>query len=245
MWFDTLDSTQEEVKRRLEELDSPSVVAAMYQTAGKGQRGNKWSSASGENLTFSILLKPGQNGVPGISAAAQFDLSIISALAVKEFLESIGINCKIKWPNDVYAGNKKICGMLIENRLAPDGMLAHSIIGIGININQTAFPPQLVNPTSAALQLHRTFDIRPLLEDFMGIFLTNMNEYALGRADGLRKRFLESLYRLGQNHTYRDLASGIEFTGKIIGVGPDGRVIIELPDGNAKSFSFKEISYII
>ena len=245
MWFNTLDSTQEEVKRRVEELNNASVVAALYQTAGKGQRGNKWSSATGENLTFSILVKPGSDGVPPIPAASQFNLSIVSALAVKEFLESIGINCKIKWPNDIYVGNKKICGMLIENKLDSGGMVAHSIIGIGININQTAFPPELVNPTSAALQLHRSFDIRPLLEDFMASFASVLEEYIILGADSLRKRFLESLYRLGQKHTYRDLASGSEFTGKIIDVATDGRVIIELPDGNTKPFSFKEIGYII
>lgn len=245
MWFNTLDSTQEEVKRRVEELDNASVVAALYQTAGKGQRGNKWSSATGENLTFSILIKPGRDGAPPIPAASQFNLSIVSALAVKEFLESIGINCKIKWPNDIYAGNKKICGMLIENKLDSGGMVAHSIIGIGININQTAFPPELVNPTSAALQLNRSFDIRPLLEDFMATFASVLEEFIIQGADSLRKRFLESLYRLGVKHTYRDLGTGSEFTGKIIDVGPDGRVIIELPDGKTKAFSFKEIGYII
>ncbi|MBQ2068810.1 MAG: biotin--[Bacteroidales bacterium] len=120
-WFDTLDSTQEEVRRHISELDNLSVTAALYQTSGKGQRGNRWNSEKSRNLMFSILLRPGLGGVPEVPAPGQFFISLVASLAVHATLQDYGISSKIKWPNDIYAGNKKICGMLIENTLGPKG----------------------------------------------------------------------------------------------------------------------------
>ena len=120
-WFDTLDSTQEEVRRHIFELDNLSVTAALSQTSGKGQRGNRWDSEKGENLTFSILLRPGKDNIRDITPFRQFVLSKISALAVKRTLDAYGIRSRIKWPNDIYVGDRKICGMLIENSISPDG----------------------------------------------------------------------------------------------------------------------------
>ena len=110
LWLDTVDSTNNEARRRIESADSLSVVAAKWQTAGRGQRGNTWSSAAGENLTFSVTLKLPQDSLP---AADQFAVSEASAIAVADFLSSKGISVRIKWPNDIYAGDRKICGMRI------------------------------------------------------------------------------------------------------------------------------------
>ena len=140
-WFDTIDSTNSEARRRAESaengnIDNMSVYAARFQTAGRGQRGNKWTSAAGENLTFSILLYPGKGGNPKVNAIGQFCLSIVSSLSVIDFLSSKNVQASIKWPNDIYVGNKKVCGMLIENCLSGTEV-SSSIIGIGINLNQT------------------------------------------------------------------------------------------------------------
>ena len=116
-WFDTIDSTNTEAKRRFQEIDKMAVFAARYQTAGRGQRGNTWSSEAGQNLTFSIALRLGEDGAGVLPAKEQFSISVISALAVHRYLKILGVSSMIKWPNDIYVRDRKICGMLIENGL--------------------------------------------------------------------------------------------------------------------------------
>ena len=140
-WFESIDSTNSEARRQMETVDKLSVFAAKYQTAGRGQRGNKWSSAAGENLTFSILAPLSGDNRINVRAVDQFNITIVSALAVSDLLTKYGIDNRIKWPNDIYIRNKKVCGMLIENILDRD-LVGTSIIGIGINLNQTDFPPE-------------------------------------------------------------------------------------------------------
>ena len=138
-WLDTIDSTNSEALRRLAELPSMTVLAAREQTAGRGQRGNTWFTRPGQNLTFSIVLKYGPDTLPALSASHAVWLNYLCSQAVVLFLRSFGVLCRVKWPNDVYVGKRKICGILIENHLASDG-LAASVLGIGININQREFP---------------------------------------------------------------------------------------------------------
>ena len=144
-WLDTIDSTNSEALRRLPELAGGTVLAAREQTEGRGQRGNTWFTEPGKNLTFSIVLKQ----LP-LQAARSVRLNYLTSVAVASFLESHGVKAAIKWPNDIYVEGRKICGMLIENTLGPGGQVMASVIGIGINMNQTAFP-QLANATSLAL----------------------------------------------------------------------------------------------
>ena len=146
IWLDTVDSTNSEAFRRLEELPSGTVLAAKEQTAGRGQRGNTWFSEPGKNLTFSILLKYGSGGPEPLPAADSMWLNYLISVVVVDFLQSYGIWCKVKWPTDIYVGRNKICGILIETVLAGD-RLAASVRGVGLNINQREFP-QLANATS-------------------------------------------------------------------------------------------------
>ena len=213
-WFDTLDSTQEEVRRHISELDNLSVTAALYQTSGKGQRGNRWNSEKSRNLMFSILLRPGLGGVPEVPAPGQFFISLVASLAVYATLQDYGISSKIKWPNDIYAGNKKICGMLIENTLGPKG-IKESIIGIGLNVNQTDFPPQLMNPTSMARLTHMEYDIKEVLDKLLGHF----TDFLATPAGQLRENYLSHLFRLGERAEYVDTESGESFEGIIKGIG--------------------------
>ena len=150
IWLEEVDSTNEEARRRISDIDNLSVVSAVRQTAGRGQRGNRWQSADGENLTFSIVLKFGADQLESMAASGQFVISEVAALSVVDFLARHDIEAKIKWPNDIYVGDKKICGILIENALKGN-CLSHSIVGIGLNVNQTVFDPSLPNPTSMAL----------------------------------------------------------------------------------------------
>ena len=148
-WFDTIDSTNTRLVALHSELPDRTVYAARFQTAGRGQQGNRWESRAGENLMFSILLKP-----DFLPASDQFILSQIVALGLLDYLQSRGLTATIKWPNDIYAGDRKICGTLIETGLA-DKRVSWAVAGIGLNVNQQVFDPSLPNPTSMTLETGR------------------------------------------------------------------------------------------
>ena len=189
----------------IDSLDNLSVVAVRCQTKGRGQRANTWETAPGQNLTFTIVLKDLE-----ILPSEQIAISQITALSVVEFLEMHGIGAKIKLPNDVYVGTKKICGILIENSLR-GSHITWSIIGIGINVNQTVFPSSLPNPTSILLETKvsghaqeaiaaASLDLNLQLANFHKIYssyytkyLSDRNESTLSELDQLFKSKLISL----------------------------------------------------
>ena len=220
IWLDSIDSTNEEAKRHISDIDNLSVLSVYEQTEGRGQRGNTWTSTPGENLMFSIVLKN-----PKISARDQFGINEITSLSVVDFLSQHGISARIKWPNDIYVDSKKICGILIENSLR-GSVISSSIIGIGLNINQRNFDVSLPNPTSMVLcqtdlschsdsfQCHserseESFDIRTCLEEFMDIFTSYYNRYLAAGGDfsSLRQQYLENLWRLDIQAEYIDYTS--------------------------------------
>jgi len=244
-WIDEIDSTNSAIQRRQEDFDNLSVLSARMQTAGRGQRGNRWETAPGENLTFSLLLLPGKDGVAPVKAARQFIISILSTLAVRDTLSAYGIEASVKWPNDIYVGDKKICGMLIENSLS-GAEVASSIIGIGLNVNQTVFNPALVNPASMASVTGKRYDTEEVLESFAKFFAQRLEEASTseGRAS-LRKEYVADMYRKDKPYQYTDCIDGEEFTGTIRGIDKNGRLLVEKPAAGLISYSFKEISYII
>lgn len=236
-WFETVDSTQNVIQERAMTLDNLSVVAAGYQTAGRGQRGNRWLAGKDENLTFSMLLRFGETPLPPMEAGDQFALSMAASMGVADYLSSRGIESMVKWPNDIYVRNRKICGMLIENVL--DGaMVARSILGIGLNVNQKVFPGDLVNPVSMALLTGREYDLRNELPDLCRSIVDRIGTD--NRAD-----YLCRLFRRGVFNEFYDCLEDVHFSGRIVGVTPFGKLIIENTKGELKEFAFKEISYII
>lgn len=241
--MDEVDSTNNEIKRRGGSLDNLSVIITNKQTAGRGQVGNKWLSPPGENLTFSILLRPGSDGLPSIKATEQFLISRIATLSVFDLLTEKGINCRIKWPNDIYVGNKKICGMLIENTLS-SGQVASSIVGIGLNVNQEAFSPELLNPTSMYKASGEKYSLEECLQYILKSFALYMDT-AQGEEESIKEKYLSCLYRLGELSDFRDIKEERVFKGRIKGVAENAKLIVEMPDGRDKEFAFKEISYII
>ncbi|MGM9738689.1 MAG: biotin--[acetyl-CoA-carboxylase] ligase [Candidatus Cryptobacteroides sp.] len=244
-WFDVIDSTNSEAKRRISGIDKMAVIAAKFQTAGRGQRGNRWSSADGENLTFSIALKFGEETGELLKASSQFALSELAALSVHSYLSGLGIEARIKWPNDIYVRNRKICGMLIENAL--DGeYISSSIIGIGLNLKQKEFPPELMNPTSVSIVTGQDIEPANALADFIPHFTGRLG--LLFSRDGrerLQADYLSALYRKDQEHQFRDCSTGEVFNGTIKGISTGGLLSVKMPDGSVKEFSFKEISYIL
>ena len=255
IWLASTDSTNEEARRRISDIDNLSVLSALEQRSGRGQRGNSWSSAPGENLTFSIVLKfsvPGNSseGLPSVNARDQFVLTEIASVSVVQFLARYGIEAKIKWPNDIYIGHRKICGMLIENSVRGN-YLSASIIGIGLNINQRNFDVSLPNPTSMVLcRPDLDFDIRHCLEEFLEIFKANVNRFLsygknsdrLESYTNLRDRYLSVLWLLNEPANFYDVTSTRKFRGIIRGLSPVGLLQIEDPEkGIIQEFAFKEI----
>lgn len=244
-WYDTIDSTNSEARRHAGCIDKMAVFSARFQTAGRGQRGNKWASKAGENLTFSILAEFTSEDMPQVNVKDQFLLSIVSALAVSDFLTGIGMECRIKWPNDIYVRERKICGMLIENSLSGD-KIASSIIGIGINLNQTEFPPELVNPVSVATATGKRIAPESALESFLEHF---RNRFAMlydnnGRLV-LRDDYISRMYRIGKWERYHDCLRNNDFEGMIKGISEEGMLLMEMPDKSIAKYAFKEVSYII
>ena len=241
-WVDEIDSTQNAFHGHIPSYDNLSVVAALSQTAGRGQRGNTWLADRGKNLTFSMLLKFGAGGLHEMKAADQFDITRAATMGVIRYLDSRGIEGKVKWPNDIYIRNKKICGMLIENVLDGDS-IAYSIVGIGLNVNQRDFPVQLANPTSMTLLTGEEYDLRPELEDLCHC-LSDAFCKEMGTV-GLAETYENRLFRLGVFHDYVLCSDGSEFKGRIKGTTKSGLLLVENSKGELKEFAFKEISYII
>lgn len=169
IYKDSIDSTSAALRKMLPDVENLTVLSARMQTSGRGQLTHEWHSAPGENLTFSIFLE--YDHLRCFQAKRQQLLSMASALSVVDFLASYGIGAQIKKPNDIYVGDRKICGMLIENSLSGENM-NWSIVGIGINVNQTEFPSFLPNPVSM-LQLmpgERPLNLDECLEKFLECF---------------------------------------------------------------------------
>lgn len=240
--LDTVDSTNSEAKRRLQELESGTVLAAREQIAGRGQRGNTWFSEPGKNLTFSIIQKFG----PGeLRAADAHWLNYVISEAVAIFLSSDGISCKIKWPNDIYVGKKKICGILIENVLEGDCVKA-AVIGVGLNINQREFP-QLALATSLWRCIGVERELEECLREVIGLYEKNLP--CLGSPGGresLFRSYSGHLFLKDVNARYQDYLRDTEFLGVIKGVEPDGRLhILDLDSHTDRYYGFKEVGYIL
>lgn len=168
-WIDVLDSTNNESKRRIDSLFDLSVIAAHNQTAGRGQRGNTWLSEPGKNLTFSVVFKYGDDQLRYLKAADQKVINDIISSSIVELLSRYGIASRIKLPNDIYVANRKICGILIEHSVRGTD-LVHSIIGVGLNVNQTEFDDSLPNPTSMKLETDlEEINLQSLLDELLAI----------------------------------------------------------------------------
>ena len=243
LWLDSVDSTNTEAFRRLPELASGTVLAAREQTAGRGQRGNSWFTEPGTNLTFSIVLKFGRDALGDLPLSCAHWLNYLTSDVVAGFLEENGVHAVVKWPNDVYVNRRKICGILIENSLKGVNVDA-SVIGVGINVNQQAFP-QLANATSLSCCTGKTYDLPAALEQVMAIFTRQLPAlFDEKRRQELFEAYSSRLFQHGVKARYRDLLLDEEFTGVIESVAPDGRLCVF--DGTRRRyFRFKEVSYIL
>ncbi|HBY02831.1 MAG TPA: biotin--[acetyl-CoA-carboxylase] ligase [Rikenellaceae bacterium] len=243
IWFNTIDSTNKEALRQLETAEDFTVIAAEYQTAGRGQKGTSWESAPGKNLTFSLILKP-----DSLRAENQFVISQIVTLGIVSYLKKLSIEAKIKWPNDIYVGDKKICGILMENMIEGANLSA-SIVGIGLNINQDVFVSDAPNPTSVKLIKGEEFELKDELQKLSSaiydIYYPYKSFSSGNLADKISSRYHNSLYRLEEFHKFQETPAGEVFEGRIMGISSNACLIIEKRDSSTSEYSFKEIKYIL
>jgi BirA family transcriptional regulator, biotin operon repressor / biotin---[acetyl-CoA-carboxylase] ligase len=234
-----VDSTNNYLKNLLSNskpVPEGTVIMAESQYAGRGQQNNRWHSEPRKNLTFSLLLNPGF-----LPVKQQFDLTRAISLGVTEALgPMLGEQLKIKWPNDLYYADSKLGGMLIEN-LLQGNRIKHSIVGIGINVNQENFPPEAANAVSLKQILHRDYDLKFLLSEICKNIEAEYLKLRAGQFDHVRKDFLNRLYWLNEDKIFK--AGDRLMEGKIIGVSETGLLILHTKKGLLE-FNLKEIEFL-
>ncbi len=235
--FKELTSTIDEAREA--KYQHGDVVVAEHQTAGRGQRGKTWSSAPGENLTFSVVLD-----TSFLRVDEQFLVLQAVALALVDLFADYGLDARIKWTNDIYVKDRKIVGVLIDHSLAPGGMLSRSGAGIGINVNQRIFDEWLPNPTSMALETGHAFDPGEVLERFHARLMERYEMLRDGRREEMQRDYHSKIYRLDTPALYL-LPDGTQFTGTIRGVKPGGELVMETDGGEMKNFLYREVLFVI
>jgi BirA family biotin operon repressor/biotin-[acetyl-CoA-carboxylase] ligase len=211
-----------------------TIVIADNQTAGRGQRGNQWITAPGKNFTFSILFKPSF-----LQMKDQFYLNVFSSLSIYDYLREKGCDTiRVKWPNDVYAGSKKICGILIENVVTGD-RFSNVVIGIGLNVNQDQF--SVDTATSMSVELGRMFDLSFEFEELLAFIEARYLKLRRNDLQAMMMEYLLLMYWRGEPHVFSDINGNFE--GTITGLDESGRLKI-LTSSGENSFAMKEISYV-
>ena len=215
-----------------------TVISAANQTAGRGQIGSRWESAPGQNLTISLILYP-----TFLPAWQNFQLNKAIALAVRDFVAAqLSQAVYIKWPNDIYVGNRKVGGILIQNILKRSFVDA-SVIGIGLNVNQTEFSREIPNPTSLALETNRAFELQPLLDQLCSFLESRYLQLRQKGASFPDEDYLDHLYRIHQISTF-ERPNGEIFAGIISGVSETCHLLIAR-DTEVESFDLKEIRLLL
>ncbi|MDO4950229.1 MAG: biotin--[acetyl-CoA-carboxylase] ligase [Bacteroidales bacterium] len=229
-----IDSTNDRLNRlsRLSVLPELYTLWAEYQTKGKGQIGNTWESERNKNLTFSFLLHP-----VSVPASEQFVISEMISLAIRDTLLTYTDGISIKWPNDIYWHDQKICGILIENELC-GSHISKCVVGVGLNVNQDVFRSDAPNPVSLKQIIGRDTDremiLSKILESFRKFYAAPQNVHVA---------YLSALYRSDGYYAYRD-AQGV-FEGRIVDVEPDGHLILQSRCGAPRRFAFKEVQFVL
>ncbi|MFO7978067.1 MAG: biotin--[acetyl-CoA-carboxylase] ligase [Bacteroidales bacterium] len=234
------DSTNMEAFRLLErgQLEEGTLVITREQTAGRGQGNTSWESEPGSNLTFSVILKPSF-----LEVSRQFLLTKVISLAVKEVIERrvAPHRVSIKWPNDIYIGNGKVCGMLIENRIM-GSQFQVCVAGIGINVNQRVFRSQAPNPVSVSQITQSLHDRDEILNDFCSTLDKRYLQLQNQQTALLDHDYLQAL--LGMNKPREFMEAGRKFTATITGVSEYGWLILMDERGCRQEYDLKQIRFL-
>jgi len=235
--FSQLDSTNVEAKRIIDkgEAKHGMLITADYQTQGRGQFGRAWHSDQAQNTMMSLIIQPDH-----LLIKDQYALNLMASLGVSDVIRDYGLNAKVKWPNDIYVSDKKICGILIQNYLQ-GSHIQHAVIGIGLNTNQLSWPEDVPNPTSLAIELDQQLSINDLVDQ---VAKSIMKRYSLidGQAQALRDDYHSIFYRKGEITSF-DL-DGQMISGEIQGIDEHGRLLVKHGEELA-AYQHGEISMVI
>lgn len=231
-------STNHRLKEESEKqvLDEGTTIVAEFQTAGKGQRGNRWESEAGKNITCSMILYP-----RFLPVKQQFLLSEAVALGLKDAVERYLRPVEVKWPNDIYYCDRKLAGILIENELTGQS-LDKAIIGIGLNVNQEIFSDAAPKAVSMKQILGKETDPDALLEQLTNAVLSRYGLLKSGHSGLVATAYHDSLYRKSGFHLFTDKNGA--FTAEIKKVTDDGFLHLTTDAGEERRYAFKEVSYV-
>lgn len=236
---DSTNSYATELLRQIAPSDG-TLVYTFEQINGRGQRGNSWLGEANKNVALSLILQP-----TFLHANEQFWLTKIASLATSDVLaetlltKGIDAHISIKWPNDIYVDDRKISGILIENNLRENN-IQNTIIGVGININQTEFPAG-IQATSLKKIAGTEFDKQVLLERWCEFMEARYLQLKTNKKQIINSAYLHRMYQLGQWKQYSE--RGTTFEGKIKGVSTEGKLQLEYRDGAIREFDLKEIAF--
>lgn len=239
--FDTLPSTNQYCELlNLTETEEFTVIVARTQTAGIGQRGNHWEAEPGKNLTFSLVLKP-----TWLPIADQYQLTKAVSLGIADYLMPLIADgdrrVRIKWPNDIYVDDKKICGILITHRIA-GGQIAASVVGIGLNVNQKNFPSWVPNPISISQLTGQEWPLDETLERVLECIAHRYNQLRDKPIGTLDEPYLNMLLRRGEEAQYG--YQGQTITATLLDVNRYGHLQLVTDKGERLSCQLKEIQFL-
>lgn len=235
--IDTASSTNDLIKEK-EHNQNLSLLWSEEQTKGRGQKGTNWESEYGKNLTFSIMTYP-----DFLPAEHQFILSKSISLAILDTLANHNIKATIKWPNDIYVNDKKICGILIECSISGLGKLNQVVLGVGLNVNQTLFVSDAPNPTSMSIETGNQFDREKVLEQLSHHFENYYIMLAEDLYSSIDSRYRDNLYHRDGYFKYRDCNR--VFDARISGISKYGALLLTDSDGVEKEYQFKEVTFLL
>lgn len=213
-----------------------TVFVTNSQYDGRGQASSRWESEPDKNLTFSIILYP-----DFIEISNQFEISKMISLGVADFLKDKTGEITIKWPNDIYIGDRKAAGILIENSVRIKS-ISSCIVGIGLNINQQVFSNDLPNPVSLGQVTGQTYDLVHCLDDLCLKMDARYNQLMNRSFSRIDQDYVKMLYRLGEWSLYTDKNGTYE--GRILGVDRTGQLQIEALSGKINRYQFKEVIFV-
>ena len=234
-------STNTYLKRMAHLLPGGTVIYTHCQTAGRGQKGNSWEAEPGKNLTFSLLIKH-----PAVAPARQFAISEAVCMAIADQLHDIVSDIKVKWPNDIYVGDRKLGGILIEHSLE-GGAIGHTVVGVGLNVNQRAFVSDAPNPVSLSQLTGIEHDLDEMLHGIVERMesLCDFDNPCNEGFDSLHNRYMQTLYRNdGKPHPFV-LPDGGTIFATIHAVNPSGELLLRHDDGSIHAYLFKQIKHKI
>ena len=208
------------------------VITTEYQTSGMGQRGSNWESENGKNLLLSVVIEP------NIELENRFDISKIVAISICDYLNSIGLNPKIKWPNDILVGKEKIAGVLIQNMIS-ENEITHSVVGIGLNVNQIVFTGYSPKATSIKNKLGVELNLEKVRVELLNCLENNLS--MLRNKEELDIKYLDHLFMRNKVVIFKQ--KNQRFNGIIKGVTLDGLLIVET-DKIRRNFDLKEIKML-